>query len=286
MSRTLLDILTTLTFRERNYILSLLDHTEIIRLSACNHSLREIVCNNNVLWRKLYKCHFLSGAYRTKEWEFVFWCFRTDPNTISVPARRSDVVNNVDWYNTYRRRIATENNWRHSYSNTTEMDIEMGNEEGKSGVTATYISATCVTLSYNDCESIRHTSDLKHDAYKTIFLNGHYVIGCKRDDQQSETTRTAALLSRGSKDKSTYVAIDIPPNIKIKTINGKWALLCDISTENYRPKYAKITMLDMENAIKHSSSIDDVWDATCFYETNDRSAMVTQRDSRRQKILH
>ncbi|KAI8057948.1 hypothetical protein BDF22DRAFT_663005 [Syncephalis plumigaleata] len=254
MSRTLLDILTTLTFRERNYIFSLLDHTEIIRLSACNHSLRGIVYNNNVLWRELYRCRFLSGAYRTKEWEFVFWCFRTDPNTISVPARRSDVVNNVDWYNTYRRRIATENNWRHSYSNTTEMDIEMGNEEGKSGVIATYISTTCVTLSYNDCEhdgnkhrrcpfsTLLETTPVYGDnavnlACKTIFLNGHYVIGCKRDDQQSETTRTAALLSRGSKDKSTYVAIDIPPNIKIKTINGKWALLCDISTENYRPKY-------------------------------------------------
>ncbi|KAI8058002.1 hypothetical protein BDF22DRAFT_730749 [Syncephalis plumigaleata] len=162
MSLTLSDILTTLTFRERNYILSLLNYIEL-------------------------------------EWEFVFWCFRTDPNTISIPARRSDVVNNVDWYNTYRRRIATENNWRHGYSNTTEMDLKWS-------------------------------------------LMFSWVI----------------IMQLELKKRSN------------KAEPHELSLYCPMLT-----RYgANITVLDMESATKHSGFIDDIWDATCFYETNDESAIV------------
>jgi hypothetical protein len=124
MASTKLDLLTLLPAEVHNYSLSLLNYVAILRLSVCCRLLRDTIIKDNILWRELYKQDFLSSEYRVKEWEFLFWCVRTDLNNEAIPTRRSDVIKNVDWYNTYRRRITTENNWRYGYSNITNVDIK------------------------------------------------------------------------------------------------------------------------------------------------------------------
>jgi hypothetical protein len=64
----------------------------MIRLSACYRLLKDIIRNNKAIWKELYKRDFLSGAYRKEEWEFTFWCVRTDPNITTMLTRRTDVI--------------------------------------------------------------------------------------------------------------------------------------------------------------------------------------------------
>ncbi|KAI8056886.1 hypothetical protein BDF22DRAFT_740394 [Syncephalis plumigaleata] len=56
--------------------------------------------------------------------EFVLWCIRTDVKNPCTSDKRADLLENVDWYNTYRRRVSTENNWRYGRCKTTHIDME------------------------------------------------------------------------------------------------------------------------------------------------------------------
>jgi hypothetical protein len=167
----LISLLGVLPLYNRNYLLGQLAHTELLRLSVCCRLLRDKIRNDNVLWKKIYRCRYLRGVYCKKEWEFVLWCARTDPNNIGLSVRRKDLLNNIDWHSVYRRRVSTENNWQSGRSNDIhidtawQQDINLDRESTK----LYFVSATSVVLqqfyydnnimtySYYIVESVAHT---------------------------------------------------------------------------------------------------------------------------------
>lgn len=67
MSSANLDLLTLFPSQDHNYILILFNYTEVIRLGTCCRLLKDIIQNDKVFWKELYKQDFLSGAYQKKE---------------------------------------------------------------------------------------------------------------------------------------------------------------------------------------------------------------------------
>jgi hypothetical protein len=194
MSSIKLNLLSILPAGNRNYIFSLLNCTDISRLSACCHSLREAIHNDNTLWKEQYKREFLSSAYRKKEWQFIFWCIHTDPNTKTISTKRSDMLKNIDWYNTYRRRMTTENNWRYGYSNTAEIDLKFNDKRERQQITTrVYTSATSIILECDYCGI---------DESKSIYYNIKYAA-CS-DLKYSNNNTHKQSLSTPSKQISLY----------------------------------------------------------------------------------
>jgi hypothetical protein len=269
MPSTQLNLLMVLPYQDRHSIFNMLNYTEIMRLSACSHSLREIIRDDNILWRRLYKQDFLSSGYRKEEWEFIFWCVRTDPNTKIIPTRRADVIKSVDWYNTYRRRITTENNWRYGYSNATEIDTEWDDIYGnKKEYKYRSTLATSIILKRSNYEidvwkhSYYHVdypaySNLKHSNNKTqhysfytlpknslygnsasnsdyifmtSYMGDYYVAGVKRN--QEETCKTMVIALYNNEDETKNVTINISLDAVVRMVDGKWALVCDKSDED------------------------------------------------------
>ncbi|KAI8056813.1 hypothetical protein BDF22DRAFT_652894 [Syncephalis plumigaleata] len=76
--------------------------------------------------------------------DFVLWCIRTDVNNPCTSDKRADLLENVDWYNTYRRRVSTENNWRYGRCNTTHIDMIPDEDEVRYITEAGYNSSTIV----------------------------------------------------------------------------------------------------------------------------------------------
>ncbi|KAI8056050.1 hypothetical protein BDF22DRAFT_673455 [Syncephalis plumigaleata] len=320
MSSTELDLLTLLPTEDRNYILSLLSHTDILRVSACNHSLRCTIRNDKLLWQALYKHEFLSGVYCKEEWDFVFWCIRTNPNTTSIPAKRSDVIKNVDWYDVYRRRVITEYNWRHGYSNTTEIDINWYNSYGETvNIIRVRTSATGIFFMHIymnnrsrkywysvECTAYPDLKQLGNKTEKPTFsalrkrallenndtteqqqqyhlpvihhMGDHYIVGTLQYIQSNES-QAMTISYRGSDEKNAYVTVDIPQHTEIRLLDGKWALLSDGYPKRVGDSFANIEIVDLENVIKHSGFINDVWEVACFYETTDKSALVKKDDA-------
>jgi hypothetical protein len=67
-----------------------------------------------------------------------------------MSTRKSDMLKNADWYNTYRRCITTENNWRYGYSNTTAIDTEWKDMHGdKNVIIEVFTLATNIILEYD-----------------------------------------------------------------------------------------------------------------------------------------
>jgi hypothetical protein len=109
-------LLPALPIDNQNNIFSLLSHTDILRLSACYHFLRKTIFNDNLFWKALYKDKFLSGAQYVEEYDFVLWCVRTNPKAPNkLLVRKMKMLENLDWYNIYCRRVIMENNWRNEH---------------------------------------------------------------------------------------------------------------------------------------------------------------------------
>jgi hypothetical protein len=65
------------------------------------------------------------GSNANKELDFLHWCTRTDgSSTSTAPSTNiSDILNTLDWHDTYRRRVFTERNRRHNHSKQTTLPL-------------------------------------------------------------------------------------------------------------------------------------------------------------------
>jgi hypothetical protein len=67
----LLVILTALLAYDQSYIFGLISHTDILCLSACCYILRKAICNDNLLWKEIYRYKFLFDVQYAEEYDFV-----------------------------------------------------------------------------------------------------------------------------------------------------------------------------------------------------------------------
>ncbi|KAI8055496.1 hypothetical protein BDF22DRAFT_774948 [Syncephalis plumigaleata] len=296
----LLDCMNTLPFQDQRVFRSLLGHIELVRLSACCRSLSSIR-DDPILWQQLYHSDFLSGAYYVKEMEFVLWCVRTDVNNPCTSDKRADLLENVDWYNTYRRRVSTENNWRYGRYNTTRIDME-ADEDGvryREDVNDNRVFITRqarsdetsghnYTLEYLPHPNLRASNNIMYNSTfstspNVLFLSSNngerhtyffsdYYIAQSHKIPKNNTSHGIMLRSR--KQNSAVNTFSAPMAHQVESIQEKWMLLIAKSPgllgKSYIPR--------INNSIMCPGSIDDTWDATCFYKTtNDTATLYTAR---------
>ncbi|KAI9592649.1 hypothetical protein BDF19DRAFT_425265 [Syncephalis fuscata] len=83
-----------------------------VRLATSSRFLRSRLYCNKELWKRVYFQSFLNGYHRIKEWDFVYCCARNYFDINSIPMESDALLCDVDWYDVYRQRIITEQNWR------------------------------------------------------------------------------------------------------------------------------------------------------------------------------
>ncbi|KAI8050590.1 hypothetical protein BDF22DRAFT_695729 [Syncephalis plumigaleata] len=296
-------LLAALPTHDRNYLFSLLGHIELLRLSASCHMLRGSIRNNNELWKQLYEDKFLSGTKHNKEHDFILWCARTDSKASNLPTRRMDMFSNLDWYNTYRRRVTTENNWRHGHYKTAFIDYSEWNQRENDSYSCFefYYSAAVGAIlkkrnsnrdippDYYDLELSAHADlngimasigihllkkDNEAQEFSSVVIGDHYITAKVAPNTESNEN-TVALFARGHGDKLD--TIGIRKDDDIHEINGKWALLARTPPGRpYGPEeiYTNISVIDLDQSSKHSAFISGIWNTMCIYEANDESVIV------------
>ncbi|KAI8053705.1 hypothetical protein BDF22DRAFT_742677 [Syncephalis plumigaleata] len=263
------------------YFFALLSHTELLRLNRCCRSLRNVIQNNPILWKYLYRLEYLSDAYYPIEWDFVLWCVRTSQPSNPMPRRRMDLINDINWYDSYRRRTTTENNWRLDYANTNR--ISLGPDDGIFGARrfadvhsipasgdilqreSTSASPSIASLGSFDLDQHSNTSPTLGDHYMTTIFE-HDI---KHD------YKTVTMFMRGH--DGPLDSIDIPATCYILSISRKWALVVEMPNKpapSFGITFTSITVIDLDHSILHSDSIHSAWDKVCFYRTDDDSATV------------
>ncbi|KAI8056833.1 hypothetical protein BDF22DRAFT_668177 [Syncephalis plumigaleata] len=263
-------LFVALPAHDRNYTLSLLSHTDLVQLSVCCRLLRNVIRNDIVLWREVYRRKFLSDAYYKKEWEFVLWCIRTTADNSNKSQRRMAMLKGIDWYDIYRRRVATENSWRFGNATITHIDLELRaclrDMERLRHVYVHSTSATGVLLK----EKYYDNSDNELVAYYNLEYLAHLDLeqfNGKTDGRSLSVASNAILQRRGSNASVDYshpvlgdhyiVArqtkgtkhqqpsmavfshghdaklgiIDVSHESRIVEVSGKWALLVECSQE-------------------------------------------------------
>jgi hypothetical protein len=182
-------------------------------------------------------------------------------NDVDIPRKRSDMIHNIDWYNTYRRRVITEANWRYGYSNTTHIHVEP--HQKISGANIYSATATSVQIekerSINNFRSLIYYNiefpayrDLKYFGNKTStqsFSTSPNIIPWKRDNDRinydyhpmtgdyymsaihfelrdrDTSSRVITILSRERGNKLDD--IDILEEDTVVMTNGKWGLIAE-----------------------------------------------------------
>ncbi|KAI8052526.1 hypothetical protein BDF22DRAFT_524035 [Syncephalis plumigaleata] len=299
----LLDCLNCLPFHDQCVFRSLLGHIELVRLSACCRSLTSSIRNDKVLWQQLYHSDFLSGPYYAKEMDFVLWCVRTDVNNPCTSDKRADLLENVDWYNTYRRRASTENNWRFGRCKTTHIDTEQDKDgdcyrtggcnnlviiqqncpDGTQSHTyilqhlphSNLISSNNIV--YNSTLSISPNAILLDigNEIKYFYVTGDHYIAVAPRGISNKPKYNVKILTRRHGD--VFTTFDVPVQYQVKTIKGKWVSLEHISHALVNDSLScKINAMvfDIDNSIMCPGSIDGIWDATHFYKTTNNTAIV------------
>jgi hypothetical protein len=228
---------------------------------------------NDLLWKRLYKQEFLSDIHYDKEIDFLLWCVRTDPNNIDIPTRRSDLLERIDWYNSFRRRVITENNWRHGYSNTEFFKLRNYKFRTRTYILST--SATGAPLRYerhdiNKLQLYRMEfsayPDLKRSGNKMqennfyttpktmlceieknilehralLYVGDHYMLMTFPVDSNGDY-EPVAIFVRGHKEMLKI--IDVPKKSRKLFVKGKWALLIGgigMPNQFYHPFTSKI----------------------------------------------
>ncbi|KAI8055804.1 hypothetical protein BDF22DRAFT_774056 [Syncephalis plumigaleata] len=247
----LLVCLSSLPFHDQRVFRSLLGHTQFLRLSTCCRSLRSSIRHDQILWHELYHRDFLSGAYYVKEMDFVLWCIRMDGNDPCTSDNRVDQLEKVDWYNTYRRRVSTENNWRFGRCKTTHIDTKSVEfrgwrhedaNENRVFVTRRFRSVKGLghryTLEYLPHLNLRSNNNTVHNSTLStspnVFLLSSENIGNPKHvlsgryiavvpmQIKSYTDYNVKILSR--KHGGLFTTFDVPGRYQVKKIEGRWLL--------------------------------------------------------------
>jgi hypothetical protein len=227
-----------------------------VQLQGCCRLLRNKIATDNSFWRQLYRAKFLSGPYIKKEWDFVFWCSRTGFSAnIASSTSTSGILNALNWYDTYRRRVCTERNWRNGHSEYTVIPLSCPDDFkawDRFGA-----CATGVLLEYRACNrhslrtfaaveptghhAMTHSfnSDTRHmsqpSALVEFKLSGKYTKIGYMETQMNDrfvvvliehpdnNIKTMEIRNRGTLE--LRLSRQIPYLSELKAISGRWALL-------------------------------------------------------------
>lgn len=175
----------------------------------------------------------------------------------SIPRRRKDLLNNVNWYHIYRRRVTTENNWRHGYSNNTIIMNHLSNVKalipiflskftdalirgsrcGSGKSTEYYYHLKCSAYldpmypykekhkrgsskSFSVTPLQRNSENIDFGEFPII--GDHYIVTTFKATLD-DANHTMAIFSRGHAGMTD--TFDLPASSSAKEVRGKWALL-------------------------------------------------------------
>jgi hypothetical protein len=178
--------------------------------------------------------------------------------TASIPKRRKDLLNNVNWYHIYRRRVTTENNWRYGYSNNTIIMNHLSNTKTLVPIFLSKFTDALIRGSrYESDKPIEYYYHLKCSAYldpkypykgkhrrsssksfnvtalqrnsenidfgEFPIIGDHYIVTTFKATPDNNDKHTMAIFSRGHTGMTD--TLDLPASSSIKEVRGKWALL-------------------------------------------------------------
>ncbi|KAI9597061.1 hypothetical protein BDF19DRAFT_435691 [Syncephalis fuscata] len=298
----LITLLRTLPASDLHRMFIYLPISVLLRLSVCCRSLRNRIRNNTLLWKEIYKHHFMFGAYHAKEWEFVYWCARNYRNSTDMPDNVPTSLKSLDWYDVYRRHVCIEHNWRLCRSNTTdvEVNIDLNGKQFNNGAVAatgvvlkgcsketndsieTIYSLESLTSSSIDNSSINNDTVSAYEAKKAIpwRLNPSHCCGKDEYPLMSDCytaiigtpetrTENGILEIRDRHHHQVLHTCTIPIDAQLELVSGRWAIVSE-----HLNKDLVSFRLDQFSMMNYKGSIDGHWHALCFYKVEKGSAVV------------
>ncbi|KAI9591631.1 hypothetical protein BDF19DRAFT_426130 [Syncephalis fuscata] len=304
----LIAVLTALPSSDYWQFLLYLNGSTVARLSACCHLLKEKIRTDSLLWQYLYHNQFLNNELKVKEMDFVYWCTRSSPNTQNVPNSNKSSV--IDWYDVYRRRIITEQNWRYGRGQRTVIPLpepdkykqwSIGNNSATGmilyghaygnnlqrgpavvvieGTPINNIATNLKTSAINDSSNMTlrptlkrlESNELKDSNKNCITLMSNQYIVTVISCFYSSTVYME-IRERGSLNlKST---IHLPYRSSIQMIKGRWAMFIYREMTYNEAHSAKLMVWDIERGMACPGSIDDLGNTRSFHQVNEETAYV------------
>jgi hypothetical protein len=241
-----------------------------------------------------------------KELDFVYWCTRTGSSVNSTPSTNtSDVLNTLDWYDTYRRRVCTENNWRHGNSEQTVLQLSCSDDSGP-----WERSTTCATGAIFEC---RVQDPYTPQTFAVVELTGHSPITDSSDDDASDMSQSSGLeelqlsdihgeiqhtkiqmserfvvtlvycrnnniCTMEIRDRRTLElrrSRSIPYTSRLQSISGRWILLCTSSDLPDDTIELQLIVWNLESGVRCPGHIDVQQDNSyCIHKVDEKYATV------------
>ncbi|KAI9598247.1 hypothetical protein BDF19DRAFT_431817 [Syncephalis fuscata] len=273
--------------------------TSVLRLSLSCRLWRGKIIDNPSLWRYLYYHQFLIQAHRVKEWDFVYWCARNGFPIDQTPIESSALLDSLNWYDVYRRRVTTEQNWRHGHLRHSVLSLPRVNTYVD--YYATMICATAVLFpawyktsdgktqnGTTIMETVPFSADISHTTvqniaeakstqamkflnsygslYQQVYLNDRFIIVIQGYDQHTEME----IYTRSDYRKRHTARL--PFNSQFVSINGHWALF------SYKIKAVdnatRLIVWDLESNQEHSKIFDTRLNSMCIYEATHDAVII------------
>ncbi|KAI8057781.1 hypothetical protein BDF22DRAFT_662351 [Syncephalis plumigaleata] len=301
----LLIFLNTLPFSNFWRFLLYLDGATVVRLSFCSRALRNRICADVSLWKRLYHAHFLAGPHAVKELDFLYWCARDYIQEEHRPINMVSLLQSLNWYDAYRRRVCIERNWR--YGNSVKTTLSLPPASDTNGWIVSYSCSTAVLLNSNAATGspAKHIVGLECTAKTSHLhsLNANYAVsassppklislGTTKENAATGPTQTimsdrfvvmlsSCFIERKARlevrDRKTFqlkYTGQLPYKAMLRSINGQWALLSCVERQADDMETRQLIVLDLEHQTKHVKRVRTEWASMCLQQTSDDAAIV------------
>ncbi|RKP26915.1 hypothetical protein SYNPS1DRAFT_27409 [Syncephalis pseudoplumigaleata] len=281
----------------------------MLELRLCCRLLKARTDQHPLLWQYRYHRAFLSGPQRVEEWDFVYWCARSRFPVDSIPMQSAALLHRIDWRDVYRRRVTTEQNWRHGRCVSTTMALpceqsynyldvrksmstvfSFPTESGDAGADDAAYGGVDERLVMVEPGAFvpngrRLKSAATHGAAEELAPTATPL------DMRSPFGNPVAMLSdrfvavlfgyadltemkvytRGDY-KLRYVA-ELPPGYTRQSINGQWMLLVR-QEQQQAVRSSSLLVWDLENNQGYTKRIDAASCTACIHEASSDSAII------------
>ncbi|KAI9594468.1 hypothetical protein BDF19DRAFT_444921 [Syncephalis fuscata] len=265
-SSNLLILLNTLPFSNFWRFLLYLDGATVMQLSS-------------TISRPL-----LAGPHAVRELDFLYWCARDHYHGEHMPTDPAVLLQALDWYDTYRRRVCTERNWRHNDSTSTILPLPKAFDA--SGWIISYKSATAILLNSNkaSCSSTQHVVGLECTA-NTSHLHPLNAC-CTASTTPPPADRFVVTVSSCSAERRARLEIrdrktfqlkhtgQLPYKSMLRSINGQWALLSCTEMQADGTEARQLIVLDLERQVRHTKRVRTEWASMCIQQANSKMAVI------------
>jgi hypothetical protein len=248
----------------------------------------------------LYHRQYLGSFNRDQEWDFVYLIARDRFPIDAIPMESSILLNGFDWYDAYRRRYVTEQNWRHNRSNhillpsraeeykrftnissrtATNLLIYVRQDQKDKRSRLLIVLEDAATLLNKDNEQSAFNSDynlpVTMDAYPNIaWLNigNNYVYRISNRFIVITDLDHSMVKVYTRKDAKLRRTMQIPSNLFMVDYHGQWGLFTSISQDPAVP--VQIVVWDIIQNQYHSKDINCEQNDMCIYWSTDTTIII------------